>query len=163
MTAVRVVGIGSPHGADRAGWVAVEALRRAGLAERHPAGSLSLHQCKVPAALPQVLAGSRCAIVIDAVNGGPHGALLQLSVEQLQTPADLTSVHGIGVGEMLALLTALEAQPPALTVLGIGIDPQAGPAAVEQLVASLLPELSRCIERIAGEYLECPVAAPKSV
>jgi len=155
MSAVRVIGIGSPHGADRAGWLAIDALGRSGLAERYLPGSLSLHQCRTPAALHQVLAGSRRAIVIDALPDGSV-SLLQLSPQQLQAHADRTSVHGIGVGEMLALVAALEAHPPAVTVLGIGIAPDASPTAVEQLIASLLPELSLYIEQVVADDLAAP-------
>ncbi len=157
MRAVRIVGIGSPHGADAAGWVAIDALRHAGLVERFPVGLLSLHQCGFPAQLPQLLAGGRCVIVIDAVPGHSAG-VRRVDAAQLQNRADLASVHGVGVGEMLALIATLETSPPAVTVLGIGVDPQASSGTVQRQVNALLPDLLRGIGQTVAEFL----AASKS-
>jgi Ni,Fe-hydrogenase maturation factor len=155
MTAVRIVGVGSPQGADCAGWVAVEALRHSGLPAQFPAGLLSLHQCKLPACLPQLLVGSRCAIVIDAV-AGKTARVLRLDAAQLQNRSDLASVHGVGVGEMLALIATLQVPPPAVTVLAIEIDPDAAPGAADQLVMPLVPDLSRCVGQCIVEFLAAP-------
>lgn len=152
MTAVRIIGIGSPHGADAAGWVAIEALRDSQLAAQFPTGTLSFHQCAIPVQLPQLLTGSRCAIVIDALPGVTVD-VLRLEAAQLQNRADLASVHGVGVGEMLALVTALELPPPAVTVLGIGIAADASPAMLESRVTSLLPRLLDCIGPTITEFL----------
>ncbi len=152
MTAVRIIGVGSPQAADSAGWIAIEALERQGLAAQYPAGMLSLRQCRAPVHLYQALAGSQCGIIVDAL-AGTETEVLRLTPEQLQARTDLASVHGIGVGEALALIQALGSGPAALTVLGIGIDVQAVPELVEQRVKELLPDLSQCIARIIAEYV----------
>ena len=71
MTPVRIIGIGSSHGADRAGWLVTEALqqsdcRRVWLQER-----FHFPQCRFPAQLFQMVDGCELAILIDAVYAEP--------------------------------------------------------------------------------------------
>jgi hydrogenase maturation protease len=60
---VLVVGIGSPHGDDRAGWVVVEALRDIGLP------GVQLHQAKVPHELLDSLEEHSALHLIDSCTG----------------------------------------------------------------------------------------------
>ena len=149
---VHIIGIGSAQGADGAGWAAIDALQRQDLAGRYPAGTVSLHQCRAPAGLYPLLAGSRCAILIDAVPGA-SGTLQLLTAAQLQNRGEFASVHAIGIGEMLALIEVLEAPPPRVTLLGIGVTPGLSATTPDKLVEPLLPDLSRRIDNSVREYL----------
>ena len=150
MTEVCVVGIGSAHGADCAGWSAIEALRHAGLSTRFPPGRVALRQCKVPAQLYVEVAGSRCVIVIDVLPGAST-AVQWLSTDELRNYSGLVSVHGIGVGEMLALLDSLVEPPPQVRVLALGVDAGGDETVVAEFLRLHLQALSSCIEQAIGE------------
>ncbi|MCO6411869.1 MAG: hypothetical protein J5I92_03915 [Thiogranum sp.] len=126
MTEILIIGLGSEHGADRAGWQAIDALQRSDFATRFPPGLVALLKIASPTELYQHLEPCRFAILIDAMPG-PPGRLTWLSADDIRQRDDLFSVHGIGVGEMLGLLETLPPQPPRVQVLGIGVE--AGSAA----------------------------------
>lgn len=117
---VRIVGIGSAHGADRVGWQAIDEIGRRGLVQRLPPGVVSLHRCAVPAQLVNLLEGCRLALLLDAVAAEP-GALLRLRPGELEAGGTTLSAHGLGVRESLQLLSALAAEPPQVRIIGIGI------------------------------------------
>lgn len=121
MTEVLIIGLGSEHGADRAGWQAIDALQRSAFATRFPPGLMALLKIASPTELYQYLEPCRFAILIDAMPG-PPGRLTWLSATDIRQRDDLFSVHGIGVGEMLGLLETLPPQPPQVAVLGIGVE-----------------------------------------
>ena len=76
---MRVIGVGSPHGGDRVGWLACERLREGG----SPAG-IDWRQCTVPAQLPAMVAGCDALVILDALIGeGQPGEVVRLSRAQL--------------------------------------------------------------------------------
>ena len=162
MTQISVIGIGSAQGADRAGWQAIDALQDAGLAARFPAGLVTLAKCRAPTELYQMLESCRYAILIDALPGQP-GHLTWLSVADLQRRDDLTSVHGVGAGEMLALLETLAQQPPQLAVLGIGVDAGSDVSPLDRLSEPALCCLRGRVEQAIRRFLASDAAQQKDV
>lgn len=120
MSAVRILGIGSPHGDDRVGWAVVEALAASGALARHAAEALC---CDRPGLrLAALLAGAEHAILVDALRGGgPPGRVRWLAPGELAVQPDQLSAHGFGVAEGLALARALGTLPRRLSVIGIEI------------------------------------------
>jgi len=145
---MRIIGVGSPFGSDRLGWDVAAELGRKGLAARVPAGQLSIRYCDRPgAALLEMLAGAKLAVILDAMTAGlPPGSIRCFSVEELKSDAALLSSHGFGVASALALGQALEMLPARLFVLGLETDHH---GAVQQEVARLAAESSRCIMQLA--------------
>lgn len=143
MTPVRVIGIGSPHGADRSGWLLIEALREAGLEQRFP--DMSLQQCTVPAHLVSLLQGSRLAILVDAVEGVP-GSVTRLLPEDLAGCDSLYALHGFGVAEALGLVAALLDPAPRVVLFAVGVENVEASLDREKLRV-LLPALQAAIEQ----------------
>jgi hydrogenase maturation protease len=110
-----VLGVGSPFGADRVGWCAVEALRpRLG-------DALVFECCDRPGArLLPLMRGRCCVIIIDALLGATPGSLHVLQAADLVRDAG-TAVHGFGVADALALAEALGDLPPRLVLIGVGV------------------------------------------
>ncbi len=147
---LRVIGVGSPFGADRLGWETVQALQqRPMLASLQPA-RLSLMQLDRPgAALLDYLSGAEAVIILDAMKTGARpGQLLRLTGDAVgQAPVKLSS-HGFGLRETLNLARVLGESPAQTWVMGIEVGEQAHhlPAAwVERLADVVEAEiLARC-------------------
>jgi hydrogenase maturation protease len=151
MTPVRIIGLGSPNGADAAGWRAIDALRQGGLAARFPPGTVSLENCPAPVHLYRLVEGCRVAVLIDAV-ASDAGQAFDIEPELLRREPPRCSAHAIGVADMLELLDALANPPPRVLLLGLPIGAR-GDRSIS--VQALLPALSRRIEQTIGRYLEC--------
>lgn len=150
MPRVNIIGIGSAHGGDRAGWQLIEALQRTGFEHRFAPGSVTLSVCRFPAQLIQLLDGFDRAIVLDAVEQAGNG-IFEYSREDLLFSRHLHSTHGIGVGEALALADRLLTPPVDVSVLGIGVGERE--EAAEFDVSHLLPVLEKRLTTVlqAGE------------
>ena len=154
-----VLGIGSPFGADRLGWLALDALASAGL-ERSRPGLRLLKLDRPGSRLLATLDGAEQALLIDALDGpGAPGALRRVDPAELGARGSGLSGHRFGVAEALALARALGALPPRLALFGIlaGCGPWPEPLA--------LPAASRrrLLQEVSAE-LEVPVSQrPASV
>lgn len=118
-----LVGLGSPHGGDRLGWLAIEGLREA-LAGRDDVDIDCLAQ-PLDLFLPAVAASER-VLLVDAMRGrGAPGTLEAFSPEELPTAAaSLSSLsafssHGLDLAGTLALAEALGLFPGGVRILGI--------------------------------------------
>ena len=149
MTPVRIIGIGSPHDSDAAGWRAVEALQQAALAARFPPGTVSLENCPAPVHLYRLLEGCRLAVLIDAMAGAAPQPM-DIEPALLRREPARCSAHGFGVADTLDLLDSLAAGPPRVLLLGLPVG-----AAADQPVPlqTMLPALSRRIVEVIEEYL----------
>lgn len=145
----RIIGIGSPFGPDRLGWLAADALTAAGLPHRWP--RLEIRKLAQPAGLLITeLEGVEQALLIDAVDTqGPAGELLRLELADLQPSAHALSTHRLGIAEALALAKALGRWPQRLVVFGIGLgcgpwpEPVSLPLAIgQQLAAAVQAQLT---------------------
>jgi len=152
VTPVRIVGIGSSHGADQAGWLVTAALERSDLSARLPAATVSFSQCRSPAQLFQLVGGCDLAILIDAVCAEP-GTVSEIDSGDLLRRRQLHSTHGIGVSEALALIPALTDQPPRVVLLGIGVDVENGGCSAED-VKRTLPRVRELVEAALREFLQ---------
>ena len=114
MTA-RLIGIGSPFGADRLGWQAADRL-----APLLPPGVETLTLDRPGPALLTYLEGLDRACLIDAARGDrPPGHLYHLQPEKLSTATASPSTHALGLAEALALGGQLRLLPPRLLVLAV--------------------------------------------
>jgi hydrogenase maturation protease len=114
-----VLGIGSPFGADRLGWLAVDALASAGLETSWP-GLRLLKLDRPGSRLLAALDGAEQALLIDALDGpGAPGSLRRINPADLAADGAGLSGHRFGVAEALALARALGVLPPRLMLYGI--------------------------------------------
>jgi hydrogenase maturation protease len=152
--AVRVLGVGSPFGDDRLGWVAVETLRRLPWLVSLPAGVLEMEVCDRPgAALLSEWRAAQHVLLVDAVrSGAAPGTLVRLQGRELPGMATF-STHDFGVAAAVALARALGEDLSQLLLLGI----EAGPACQgEQLspaVAAAVPRLVEWAEHEIRQWL----------
>jgi hydrogenase maturation protease len=137
---IRVIGIGSPFGDDRAG---LEVARR--LAVAPPADTTVWLADRPGVELLEMVDGAAAVILVDAVrSGAPEGTVHDFALDAVpRPPLRSASSHGFGVGDVLALARALGRLPPRGRVIAIEAaraDGVEGPltAAVEAGVATAL-------------------------
>ncbi|MEW8627823.1 MAG: hydrogenase maturation protease [Candidatus Thiodiazotropha sp.] len=112
---IRIIGVGSPFGADRAGWLAIDYLQ-----------SCQLEDCELikldrpGSGLLSYLQDADQVVVIDALSStGRAGDVVRVSRDELAQCQGLTSCHGFGVAEALALADQLGELPQQISLLGI--------------------------------------------
>ena len=115
----RVIGVGSPHGDDRVGWLVVAALR----ATRPPPDWELVALDRPGAALLADLREASQVVLVDAMRSGMTVGRVRVLEpdEYLRRSTGTLAVHGFGVGEALALAMSLGGLPPSLRVVGIEI------------------------------------------
>ncbi len=167
MTRTAILGIGSPFGDDRAGWLVIDALT-ADRAAGERTGLVLAALDRPGAALLDSLRNAERAVLIDAVDATGHGVapgtLLALEPQQLSAVARLSS-HGFGVAEALALATAIGALPAELTVVGITIAPgalEAEPSAPVRAAALRLADRLQTWLRAGGPLADRAVPTTSS-
>jgi hydrogenase maturation protease len=115
--AIRVLGIGSPFGADRLGLDVAETLK-----SRFDAKCVAVIACDRPGArLLEDLRGASAVLLIDAVrsSGAPSGTLHRLEGDAIPHQLERhTSTHGFGLAEAIALARELNELPQRLILLG---------------------------------------------
>jgi hydrogenase maturation protease len=139
---IRVIGIGSPFGDDRAGLEV--AARLAGLA----APDLDVIRADRPGVdLVELLRGVDAAIVVDAVrSGAPAGTLHDLDLSAVpHVRLRYLSSHGFGVAEALALAQALGRMPGRGRLIGIEVADVGSPSC-----ARLSPAIERALDDALG-------------
>ncbi|MBL3600116.1 MAG: hydrogenase maturation protease [gamma proteobacterium endosymbiont of Lamellibrachia anaximandri] len=136
---IRVIGIGSPFGADQLGWLAIEALQEVALPD------LELIRLDRPGSgLLRYFEDVERVLLIDAVaTDSEPGEVKLLNPADLSQSSCLTSSHGFGVAEALALAKTLETLPAELWVAGIaaGSDRSSVPGLNRQQLLDLLARL----------------------
>lgn len=136
----RVIGVGSPFGADQLGWMAVDHLATLGLV------SCELLKLDRPGSLLlNHLRDVSSVVVIDAVAVSERpGDVSPLSLSDLQQIQRTPSSHGIGLAETLALGRQLGQLPSDLHLFGIhtggalSVAPTLDLASLEELVLPLI-------------------------
>ena len=117
MTGPRIIGIGSPLGADQAGWAVVAAM-----AERAPGAAVYERLDRPGADLVARLEMGGDLVLVDAMRAGlVAGEVRELATDELAGGGPLLSSHGFGVAEALALAESLGALPPGLRVFGVEV------------------------------------------
>jgi hydrogenase maturation protease len=147
---VRIIGVGSPFGDDRAGWEAAAMLDAVLPREFADAGRVAVEMLDRPGArLIERLGGAEAVIILDAVkSGGVPGSVYRYAARQLiSAPAGVSS-HGFGVAEALSLASALGIDLRRVTVYGIEVDPAQCGESISTTARNALPQVAA---RIAGE------------
>lgn len=165
-----VVGIGSSHGDDRAGWNAIDQL------QHRAAQHIELRHASVPHDLLNWLGGVETLHIVDAysANGGVPSLLRfdgvvgvqdgQSSIrwqtadgERADSPTLPTEPafrsggsHQIGVASVLELALCLEQMPPVVVLWGI---PGYHFSPADQLSPQCVAATEKCVEAIAKELL----------
>lgn len=120
MRSVRIVGVGSPFGEDRAGWLAACFLEGQ-LRQSYPGLSL---ECDVldrpgPSLLDYLKPGEGVVLLLDAVVARPGvPAVSTYTLDELAKEQGISS-HGFGVAETLALGMKLGLLHPEIHILGL--------------------------------------------
>jgi hydrogenase maturation protease len=140
---IRVIGVGSHHGADLLGWLACERLQ-AGTKTNHYDWQL----CRTPSQLPQLVANCDVVVIVDAIlSDQSAGQVISLS---WPAPYDrypsICSSHGIGVVEALQLAATLGQLPSHTYLLGITISNQYLDATA--IISKALPQLQHALNQI---------------
>jgi len=140
---IRVLGVGSPTGDDRAG---LEVARR--LAASPPPGAEVHAVDRRGADLLELLDGAESVILVDAArSGAPLGTVHELGLASLpRQPRAPLSSHGVGVQAALALADALGRELPRGVVLAIeGGTQDAMSPAVERAVDAVVARVRRLL------------------
>lgn len=138
-----VAGIGSPFGADRAGWQAVEVWRAGPGAARFDAVDCVFWDRPGTALLPEVSDRSRVVLVDALAGGGKPGTVHRFTaLEPLRAEHRPLSSHGVGLAEALALAAALGDLPEQWTVLAVAADPDGDVPPLDPAVAAIDAELA---------------------
>ncbi|MHB8257823.1 MAG: hydrogenase maturation protease [Acidiferrobacterales bacterium] len=145
---IHIVGVGSPHGDDRLGWVAAGELRRsAGLAALPPLTLTIAERDRPGMDLLQGLEGLTALIVVDAVcTGLAPGTLHRLTGDEIGGAAGTLSSHGFGLAAALELGRAMGCLPPRVAVFGLEIADTGGEA-LSPAVKAAMPGLVAAVER----------------
>lgn len=146
MNAVRIIGMGSPHGADRAAWLAIEALKHRGLERRYPRADVSLHRCAGPHELLLLLGDCRLAILIDALEA-PGTGIRRVDLEDIEPAGRALSSHATGIVEAVTLIRRLRSVPLEIRVLGIAACEPDRPFSEDALMTPLIKEINTAISR----------------
>lgn len=146
MKPIRVLGIGSPHGDDRIGWLVAQALN-----DSFSAPEVNILTLDRPGAtLLQYLDGAKGAILIDALRG-PHapGTISSLSRRRLLKEVGQWSSHLVGIPEALELGSALDMLPEQLILMGIQASP---PVPYEdEVTPALIQAVPEAVARVRSE------------
>ena len=139
---IRVIGIGSHHGADVTGWLACDMLQTQTTSQR-----IDWQLCRTPAQLPELIANYNAVVILDAVlSDKPVGQVLTLTLpDQHEWYNSPCSSHGLNVIEALQLASALGQSPMHTYILGITINQQQDASLIAQ---NALPRLQQELVKI---------------
>ena len=121
---IKIIGVGSPFGDDRLGWIVAEQLKTLPicLSEKDKIDISILD--RPGTALISQWRDADAVILIDAVrSGATPGTLHILSADDIDEDTQLTSSHGFGVASTIALARTLDELPEYFYLCGIEIDP----------------------------------------
>ena len=116
MNKVRVIGVGSPFGADRLSWDVIELLQQRKELQQVECVSLD----RPGMALIEYFKDIDRVILLDAMKAGKSpGEIVDVDVNELVKQKKTCSTHGFGVVEALELAGALGELPMHLQILGM--------------------------------------------
>lgn len=142
MSLLKIIGLGSPLGDDRLGWLAAEQLRQELSAEE---ASIEISD-RPGVGLLSLMAGAELVIIIDALLADlPIGSLLSFHNEEIQTAPTPLSSHAFGVAEALNLGRSLACLPRQIALFGMVVDPGNQTESLSLPVQQQLPGLIQLI------------------
>ena len=122
MKPITIIGIGSPHGTDQIGWQAIESLKNDRALKTLTGDAIKILSLDRPGmALLTYLDGADYVIIIDAVEGGAAGRIIELQMNDLLNHSINLSSHNAGVAEALAMGSALNTLPDKLDIIGVDV------------------------------------------
>ncbi|MGX2040032.1 hydrogenase maturation protease [Methylocaldum sp. MU1018] len=156
MTPVRVLGLGSPFGDDRIGWIAVDSLIRSSGFRALPEGVASAEICEpVGSRLLDAMRGANLAILIDAAQSGAEpGTIRRLNAQNLEDGTEPCSSHGFGLSSTLALGRALGDLPENVVVFLVEIPATAEFGPAENLSAPVTATIPGLLVALLSEIAE---------
>lgn len=146
---MRVLGIGSPFGDDRLGWLAIEQLARSARLSLLPPESVQLTVHDRPGtSLLAAWEDARRVILIDGVRSGAvPGTLVRVEGERLAvTAGGGVSSHAFGVAAAAALARSLGHDVSRIVLHGLEIDPVNQGDELSPAVQAAMPYLLRQVE-----------------
>lgn len=141
---IRVIGIGSPFGDDRAAWRVIELLHG-----RIPGEVQLLALDRPGVTLINWLPGVRRLVLIDALLASPAGRILCLNPDQLDAVWPVSS-HALRLAESLRLAETLGCLPRQVELHGVTIE-ETRSRSLSAPVATAAAELARSL----GRELNC--------
>jgi hydrogenase maturation protease len=140
-----IIGIGSPFGADRAGWDVIDYI------DEHHANRCKLVKVDNAAKLLPYMNANDHVIMIDAIRGRADQArIVQIGIDDIADTIDRFSSHGIGIADVLRLATTLGQLPERLMILGLNIGDDkdiALPADDVKLMAGMVLDKAGLLEK----------------
>ena len=140
MSAVVVIGIGSPFGADTLGWKVIEQLKSLlpSLAD-----NILLKTCDRPGTLLlDYMKDVSRAILIDAIEGGTPGDVRVIDKHMLIQQRNLRSSHQLGVAETIALGEKLNLLPEELFLIGVETGSPSQPCNISSEALQIIARLT---------------------
>lgn len=148
---VHIIGVGSPFGDDRLGWVAAESLQRSSAVNALEPGRIVISILDRPGAM--LLAHGHDAdhvIVMDAVRSGAvPGTRHRFTASDVTDTRIPATSHGFGIAAALELARVLGNFPDRLLLRGIEMDASCSGWALSDAVAGVMPVFVREIEKEA--------------
>ncbi|RUR17862.1 hydrogenase maturation protease [Legionella sp. km535] len=122
MTDIKVLGIGSPFGDDRAGCIVAERLKQRGLIHRKSSMILIEAHDRPGVRLLELMRQANRVYLIDAIqSGNPPGTIHRFHNEEIFELNAMLSTHDMGVAQTLALGRSLGELPEHIILYGIEI------------------------------------------
>jgi len=123
MTALCVIGIGSPFGDDQLGWEVVKLLTQRPALQPFIPNQVQLLYCDRPGMhLLEMMRGAQSVFLIDAVKTGASiGTIHHFRNEDITAINDTLSTHGLGVAAAIKMGATLNILPDNVILFGIEI------------------------------------------
>jgi hydrogenase maturation protease len=152
---VRIIGLGTPFGDDRAAWEVVVHLHAALPSGAHASATSD------PLTVAETPSATELLIVIDACRGaGPPGSVHRFVWPDPRfTAHGEVSSHGVGLTAALELAAVLGRLPPRVIVFAIEGESAAPGAGLSWAVEAALPEV---IARVRAELADGSGELPRS-
>ena len=148
---VHIIGVGSPFGDDRLGWVAAESLQRSPVLNGLEPGRIVISILDRPGAMLLTLWDEADhVIVIDAVrSGAAPGTRHRLTVSDVNATRLPATSHGFGIAAALELGRVLGSVPRQLIFCGIEMSAFRPVMALSDAVAEAMPVFVSEVEKEA--------------
>ncbi|UCE88786.1 MAG: hypothetical protein JSW10_10740 [Pseudomonadota bacterium] len=154
MSAVHIIGIGSPYGEDQIAWQAIDYLQQTLFARSCSNEFLRLSRFDRPSTrLLSAMQGSQLSILIDAARGaGTRSHIRRFEVDAIDEAARLVSPHALTRQQSQELGEEVDVLPAYVVILAIempgefgtpdpaGADHAPSFTALEQLVAQVVSD-----------------------
>jgi len=160
MTTIKIIGIGSPFGADSIAWQVIDSLKLNHALQTLSDNRITFINCDRPGImLVDYIQGADCVILVDALEGGSPGSVRELDKQQLlgllsqpqqvAEPGAPLSSHDFGMTQALHLANRMNMLPEKLYLIAIEIG---DPAANFQFKAMDVQGISNWIVNNINDY-----------